>query len=502
MIPPFPFDTVLIANRGLIARRIMRTCRELGLKTIAVYAPGDCHPELLLLADQAIEIPDLDSQSAYLNIQALVSVAQKYTAAIHPGYGFLSENAAFARACLAAGLVWIGPKPEVLELSGNKVTCSELMQQAGLPILTGLGCDHWSESLQSEIESKGFPILLKPSHGGGGIGMHKVTEAKDLRAALEHSLDLARSYFSESTVLIEAWLPQARHIEVQILADQHGNIEALFERECSLQRRHQKVIEEAPAPGLTEAQRQELYALALASARAAKLDQLATVEFLWDGSQFWFLEINPRLQVEHAVTEAITGLDLVELQLLLAAGANLLDLNLPHGISGHAIEARIYAEDPWTGRPAPGRLSVLNLPDGQGLRIECGVYAGMQISSQFDPLLMKMIAFGPNRERAMARLRLALEQLELSGDIAMKTNQASLLAVLNSPEVKAGNYHTQTLEAIQLSPESASENAEIQTLISALDEERRRPLSVQNSGSAPAAPSGHQQHFWRPAHWN
>lgn len=483
------FDTVLIANRGAIARRIARTCRESGLRPVMVCTPDDCHPELLTLADEVVMIPDLPEQSGYLNASALVTAARERGAAIHPGYGFLAENAAFAQACVVAGVPWIGPKPEVLRLSGDKNACAAAMQAGGLPLLPSRPCHDASPATLASLQALGLPLLLKPAHGGGGIGMHLVHEAAGLAAALSSSLDQAQRFFGEASVLAEQWLPRARHIEVQLLADRHGQVAHLFERECSLQRRRQKVIEEGPTPALNQSERESLYALALAAARAIGIDQVATAEFLFDGSQFWFLEINPRLQVEHAVTEAISGVDLVDCQLRLAQGAALAELNLPVSPVGHAIEARVYAEHPWSGLPAPGKVQQLRLPDGHGLRIELGVYAGMQVSSAFDPLILKLIGFGPTRAQARQRLLAALESLELSGDGSFASNQPALVRALDLPEFVAGAYHTNTLEAL---PQGTAqlEDTPVDALLGAIENSRRQPR-----------PRGQQTSYWRPAFW-
>lgn len=492
MIPANPsFETVLIANRGAIARRIARSCRELGYGVIMVYTPEDCHPEWLSLADLCLEIPELADRSGYLNIQALVEAAHVHRAAIHPGYGFLSESAEFARACAQAGVPWIGPSAEVLERSGNKAICATLLKQAGLPLLPSLPCSQADEQSLQALEVLGFPLLLKPVHGGGGIGMRLVENPGSLKEALGSSLEQAGRFFGEAAVLAERWLPAARHIEVQLLADASGQVRSLFERECSWQRRRQKVVEEAPSPALNQAQRERLFELALQAARTIGLDQVGTVEFLWDGQDFWFLEINPRLQVEHAVSEAISGLDLVECQLAIAQGQRLEQLEcckLPQQPQGHAIEARLYAEHPWTGLPAAGHIYQLRLPDGQGLRLELGVYAGMQVSSRFDPLLLKLIAHGPTRERARQRLLAALESLEISGNSGFATNQPALAAILASPEFRAGDYHTASLEALK--PVAPEADTQISELVKLLADFRSRPQAQAQT-----------QTFWRPAFW-
>lgn len=485
----FKFDSVVIANRGAIARRIARSCRELGLRAIQVCTPRDCHPELLSLADEVVTLPDGPEISGYANVAALIAAAAARGAALHPGYGFLSESAAFARACLAAGVPWIGPSPEVLALSGDKAACAAAIQAAGLPLLPSQACLTADTRTLAALTSLGLPLLLKPAHGGGGIGMQLVQTQADLAPALESCLSQARRYFGEATVLAERWLPRARHIEVQLLADAQGHVGHLFERECSLQRRRQKVIEEGPSPALDSAGRQALYALACETARAIGLNQVATAEFLWDGQTFWFLEINPRLQVEHAVTEALSGVDLVACQLRLAQGASLGDLSLPATPSGHAIEARLYAEHPWTGLPAPGQVRHLRLPDGHGLRIESGVYAGMQVSSDFDPLILKLIGQGPTREIARLRLLSALEQLEISGDGRFASNQPALVRALQLPDFVMGNYHTASLEALPpaIIPQTETE---IAALIGQLGQPRHHSVRRQ------------PQDFWRPAFWS
>lgn len=488
-----PFEQVLIANRGAIARRIARSCREFGLKPIMLAPEQDTHPELLLLAERIIPCP----ADIYLDPDALAQLAAKHNAALHPGYGFLSENPMLAEACKREGVVWIGPSAAVLKICGDKARCADRLAPAGLPLLPSLRCQSWSPDLPQRLQSEGldFPLVLKPTRGGGGIGMLEVSSEAQLEAALKQSLELAQRHFGGGEILIEKALKQGRHIEVQIVADGQGEIQTLFERECSLQRRRQKVIEEGPSPALDDTQRQRLFALARQAAQAVGLDQLGTVEFLWDGQQFWFLEINPRLQVEHAVTEALTQVDLVACQLALAAGAKLSDLELPQHIQGHAFEARLYAEAPWTGLPAPGKIQSLTLPDGMGLRLELGCYAGMQVSSRYDPLLLKIIAHAPSREGARQRLALALEQLEILGDRHFHSNQAALLAALHSPEVCTGDYHTRSFEALS-APEAAPSFQSLQACLAPLSDWQRRPHPQGKQAS------GHQPRpGWRPQHW-
>ena len=495
-LPEFPFESVLIANRGAIARRIARTCRELGLKPIMLAPEDDGHPELLLLAEEVIEAP----AGCYLDAQQLARWAAERKAALHPGYGFLSENPVLAEACAEQGVTWIGPSVAALKICGDKGRCAEKMKAAGLPLLPSLRCSAWSDDLPQQLQNQGlnFPLMLKPAQGGGGIGMQWVEQKEDLQSALEQSLALAQRHFGGGEILIERALPAVRHIEVQVLADAQGEVQTLFERECSLQRRRQKVIEEGPSPALNQAQRERLYALARQAAIAVGLDQVGTVEFLWDGDHFWFLEINPRLQVEHAVTEALTGVDLVACQLYLAAGAELEALQLPHSFQGHAFEVRLYAEDPWSGLPAPGYIEALTLPDGMGLRLELGAYAGMQVSTQYDPLLLKLIAQGPDRESARRRLVLALQCLEIRGDAVLCTNQASLLAALQNASVVAGDYHTRSFEAFT-PPQPPDSLQSLQDLLTPLSEWQRRPQAQQTQGQSFG--STRLMHGWRPRHW-
>ncbi|MBF2055425.1 MAG: hypothetical protein IGS03_18405 [Candidatus Sericytochromatia bacterium] len=388
-------------------------------------------------------------------------------------------------------------RPEVLARSGNKAECHALMAQAGLPILPGLRCQKSDPATLDALQALGLPLLLKPAHGGGGLGIQTVTTAAELAQALAGVLQQDQRFIpagSTPEVLAERCLNPVRHLEVQLLADGRQHIIALSERDCSLQRRRQKVLEEAPAPGLNQQQRKTLHALACQAGAAVGLDQVATVEFLFDGQDFWFLELNPRLQVEHAVTEAISGEDLVAWQLRLALGEDLQKFSPAVTVHGHAIEARLYAEDPWLGLPAPGQIDTLQLPDGPGLRLELGVYEGMPITSAYDPLLLKLIAWGSDRTQAHQRLQLALQQLQLTGSQGFQSNQAALLNVLQSPAFAGAQLNTHSYEQL-LTPHEMPEP------LYSLGQTVQKLLAESTPGSArKRAVQPQAYNFWRPAH--
>ncbi|MCD0449981.1 ATP-grasp domain-containing protein [Actinocorallia sp. API 0066] len=436
------FSTVLIANRGEIAVRVLRTLRRLGVRGVAVYAPDDAGAPHVALADAAVEIP------SYLDGAAVVAAALATGAeAVHPGYGFLSENAGFARECAAAGLVFVGPPPGAIEAMGDKIAAKEAVAAAGVPVVpgrSGRGLD--DGQLEAAALEVGFPALLKPSAGGGGKGMRLVTAADELAGAIASARREARGAFGDDTLLIERFVTAPRHIEVQVFADAHGNVVHLGERECSLQRRHQKIIEEAPSPFLTESGRAELGAHAVEAARAIGYVGAGTVEFIvaGEGEGRYFMEMNTRLQVEHPVTELVTGLDLVELQLRVASGER-----LPFGqddvvLDGHSIEARIYAEDPSRGfLPTGGRVLLLEEPPSA--RVDSGVVRGGEVGSRYDPMLAKVIVHGPDRAAALRALDTALASYTLLG---VPTNTGFLRDLLARPEVRAGALDTGLVERI------------------------------------------------------
>ncbi len=424
--------SLLVANRGEIACRIFRTARRMGIRTIAVYSDADASARHVREADEAVRIGPPAAAASYLDIQAILRAARAADAeAIHPGYGFLSENAHFAQACLDAGRMFVGPPPAAIAAMGSKSLAKASVRAAAVPVLPGYdGQRQDLDHLEERALAAGLPLIVKPAAGGGGKGMRVVHERKELRDALTGARRLAESAFGDGTLLIERYLPEPRHIEVQVFADAHGNCVHLGDRDCSIQRRHQKLIEEAPAPGLPQPVRESLHAAAVLVARNIGYRSAGTVEFLFDGREFYFLEMNTRLQVEHTVTEAITGLDLVEWQLLVAAGEPLPLAQAQIRIHGHAIEARVCAEDPWRGfLPSAGTLEAADWPRGESLRVDAGFAAGDTVPSVYDSLLAKVIAWAPAREQAALRLAAALDRTDLAG---IHTNERWLGRILRS----------------------------------------------------------------------
>ncbi|WP_245899027.1 biotin carboxylase N-terminal domain-containing protein [Nonomuraea indica] len=433
------FDTVLVANRGEIAVRIIRTLRGLGVTSVAVHTASDAGARHVRDADLALEIP------GYLDGEAIVAAARASGAqAVHPGYGFLAENAAFARRCAEAGLAFVGPPPDAIDAMGDKIRAKATVSAAGVPVVPG-----GAEPGDSLEEWTDFPALIKPSAGGGGKGMVLVRAASELPAALESARRTARAAFGDGTLLIERYVADPRHIEIQVLADAHGNTVHLGERECSLQRRHQKIVEEAPSPFVTEETRAAMGAAAVEAARAVGYTGAGTVEFIVDGTTgaYHFMEMNTRLQVEHPVTELVTGLDLVELQLRVAAGEPLPFAQDDVRLRGHAVEARVYAEDPARGfLPTGGPILALHEPaNGSGVRVDSGVAEGGVVGSEFDPMLAKVIAWAPSREEALRRLDRALADTVLLG---VTTNVPFLRGLLVHPAVRAGHLDTGLVERI------------------------------------------------------
>lgn len=432
--------TILIANRGEIAVRIMRTARRMGLRTIAVFSDADAAALHVRTADEAYRIGPAPARDSYLKAEAILAVARDAGAdAVHPGYGFLSENAGFAEACLAAGLTWVGPPPAAIRAMGSKSEAKALIQAAGVPVVPGYhGEDQSPGRLAREAETIGYPVLIKASAGGGGRGMRIVESPSALSDAVVSAQREAKSSFGDDRVLIERYLARPRHIEMQVFADTRGNTIHLLERDCSIQRRHQKVIEEAPAPGLSPAQRAEMGRAAVEAARAVGYVGAGTVEFIAEGDAFFFMEMNTRLQVEHPVTEAITGLDLVEWQIRVARGEP-----LPIGqddvrAHGHAIEARLYAEDPARGfLPQAGRIEHLMLPED--VRVDAGVESGDRIPVEYDPMIAKIVAHGADRTEAILRLSQALAATELVGPV---TNRTFLAAIVGHPAFAAAVLDT------------------------------------------------------------
>ncbi len=441
-------QSLLIANRGEIACRVIRTARRLGIRTVAVYSDADADALHVRMADQAVHIGPSPARESYLVGERILAAAQEAGAeAIHPGYGFLSENAEFAQAVLDAGLVWVGPKPASITAMGLKDAAKKLMQDAGVPTTPGyLGEKQDPALLAKEAGKIGYPVLIKAVAGGGGKGMRLVERAEDFADALTSCQREAAASFGNAHVLIEKYILSPRHIEVQVFGDAHGNVVHLFERDCSLQRRHQKVIEEAPAPGMDAATREAVCAAAVRAARAVDYEGAGTIEFIADSSEglradrIWFMEMNTRLQVEHPVTEEITGVDLVEWQLRVASGEPLPLRQDELSISGWAMEARLYAEDPGKGfLPSIGRLDVLRLGSARGGRIDTGVYEGAEVSPFYDPMIAKVIAHGHSRDEAISRLS---EMLERTAVHPVKTNAAFLVKALAHPQFAAGTVDT------------------------------------------------------------
>ncbi len=441
-------DSLLIANRGEIACRIIRTARRMGVRTIAVHSVADRGALHTRLADEAVEIGPAEARQSYLSVDRILAAARNaQAAAIHPGYGFLSENAAFARACAEAGIVFVGPPPGAIDRMGSKSEARLLMAAAGVPVLPGYDGEDQSDGvLEAEAKRLGFPLLVKPTAGGGGKGMRVVRSQAELAEALAGARREAAKAFGNPRLLLERFVEKGRHVEIQVFADTHGEAVHLFERDCSLQRRHQKVIEEAPAPGLDAATRQAMGAAAVAAARAVGYVGAGTVEFLYDGREFYFLEMNTRLQVEHPVTEMITGLDLVEWQLRVADGEPLPLRQAQITQRGHAVEARLYAEDPERGfLPSTGRISRLRFPTTvEHVRVDTGVREGDEVSIHYDPMVAKVIAWGADRLEAIDRLRAALEHTDVDG---LRTNTRFLWEILGAEAVRAGDVSTRLLES-------------------------------------------------------
>jgi acetyl-CoA carboxylase biotin carboxylase subunit len=430
---------ILIANRGEIAVRIIRTCRDMGLATVAVYSDCDRPALHVRLADEAYPIgPDAAAES-YLRIDTLIDVAARSGAdAVHPGYGFLAENPDFADACRGAGLTFIGPTADAMRAMGSKTSARALAAAAGIPVVPG----------GDAPEAAGYPLLVKAVAGGGGKGMRVVRSPEDLAAAREIAQSEARSSFGDARVYFERLLERPRHIEVQLLGDHYGTVVPFVERECSIQRRHQKLIEETPSPAITAALRDRLMAAAETIGKAACYTNAGTIEFLVDAAgAFYFLEMNTRLQVEHPVTEAVTGIDFVQAQIRIAEGARLDDLNVRRpSAHGHAIEVRVYAEDPDAGfLPSPGRITHLRAPSGPGVRDDGGVYEGWLVPTAYDPLVSKVVAWGPDRAGAIARMVRALSEYDIRG---ISTTIRFCRALVASPAFAAGAFDTTTVDRL------------------------------------------------------
>jgi len=461
-------NKLLIANRGEIACRIIRTARGLGIGTVAVHSDADADALHVAMADEAVWIGPAPVAESYLQGEAIIAAAQVTGAdAIHPGYGFLAENPDFVEAVTAAGLIFIGPPAEAIRAMGLKDRAKALMAAAGVPVVPGYhGPEQNPDFLAGEADAIGYPVLIKARAGGGGKGMRRVDRAEDFAEALASAQREAQSAFGDPACLIEKYILAPRHVEMQVFADAHGNVVHLFERDCSLQRRHQKVIEEAPAPGMSAAMRAAMGRAAVAAAQAVGYVGAGTVEFIADGTRFpapdafWFMEMNTRLQVEHPVTEAITGLDLVALQIAVAEGRPLPFAQDDLAMDGHAVEARLYAEDAAAGfLPATGRLTHLDFPAGEGLRVDTGVRAGDVITPFYDPMIAKIIAHAPDRATALRRLHGALSETVIAGSV---TNRGFLCRLVQDDDFAAGRVDTGLIERRQdaLTAEPAPEAAD------------------------------------------
>jgi len=435
------FSKVLVANRGEIACRVIRTLREMGVRSVAVYSDVDRGALHVRMADEAVLIGEAPAAASYLRADRVIDAAKKTGAeAVHPGYGFLSENAAFARACADAGIVFVGPPAAAIEAMGSKTAARDLMAKAGVPIVPGATCASIDEALQ-QAHKLGYPVMIKASAGGGGKGMRLVHKPEDLPASWDRARSESKKAFGDDTVYLEKAIVQPRHVEIQVLGDQHGNVVHLFERDCSIQRRHQKVVEETPCPVLPPETAAKMGEIAVRGAKAVGYYSAGTFEFLLaPDKSFYFLEMNTRLQVEHPITEWITGVDLVRQMLLVAAGEKLTFSQQDIVRRGASIECRVYAEDPSNNfLPSPGKIAALRVPSGPGVRDDSGAYPGCTVSSYYDPLISKLSVWAPTRAEAVARMRRALSEYVVTG---IRTNLAFHDKLMTHPDFVQGNYDT------------------------------------------------------------
>ena len=440
---------ILIANRGEIALRIIRACKELGIKTVAVYSEADVHSLHVRFADEAVCIGPGPSKESYLNIPRIISAAEVTNAdAIHPGYGFLAENAEFAEVCESCNIKFIGPSPEMIANMGDKSFAKETMKKAKVPVIPGsegiLGSVGEAMELAKEI---GFPVILKATAGGGGRGMRLVRDQSELEAAFNQAQQEAEAAFGNPGLYLEKFFEHPRHIEVQIIGDTHGNIYALGERECSIQRKHQKLIEESPSPVISEELRQKMSEAAVRGAKCVNYVSAGTIEFLYQDGEFYFMEMNTRIQVEHPVTEAVLGLDLIKEQIRVAQGERLDNINPNYKLRGHAIECRINAEDPEHDfRPSPGMITAFHVPGGPGVRVDTHVYAQYVIPPFYDSLIAKLIVSGRDRAEAIGRMERALEEFIIEG---IKTTIPFHQKVMQHPDFRSGDFDTKFVERMK-----------------------------------------------------
>jgi acetyl-CoA carboxylase, biotin carboxylase subunit len=484
------FKRILIANRGEIAVRIARACRELDIETVAVYSEADRESLHVKYADHAYLIGPAPSTQSYLAIDRIIDVCKKSRAeAVHPGYGFLAESAAFSQRCKDAGIVFIGPSAQVIDQMGDKVKARQIMKAAGVPVVPGSdGILTSEEEVVKTIESIGYPCMLKAVAGGGGKGLRLVRSRREVPSAYRAVGSEAASSFGDSRLYVEKFIESPRHVEIQILADNYGHVIHLYDRECSIQRRHQKVIEESPSPGLEDRTRRRIGRIAIQGARAVGYVGAGTLEFLLDQEQnFYFLEMNTRLQVEHAVTERVVGIDLVKAQIEVAAGGYLPWRQRHITQTGHAIECRIYAEDPEQDfMPRPGKIEGLRLPEGLGLRNDCGVYEGAEVSIYYDPMIAKLICWGENRVEAILRMRRALREYQVRG---IKTNISFHQWILRHPRFMSGDFNTGFIDQEYRASNSEEvlphkEIALASAAIAALHGEQERTLRLLAQGAA------------------
>jgi len=490
---------ILVANRGEIARRIMRTCRKMGIATVAVYSDADANMPFVAEADEAIRLGPAPSTESYLRVDRILEAATVTDSdAIHPGYGFLAENAGFAEACAKAGVVFIGPTPDAIRSMGSKREAKALVGQAGVPVIPGYdGSNQDPEVLRKEAIKVGFPLLLKASAGGGGKGMKLVREQKELPDAIASAAREGQSSFADGTLLVEKYIDDPRHVEIQILGDSQGNLIHLNERECSIQRRHQKIIEETPSPALDTALRNQMGEAAVLCGKAIGYQNAGTVEFiLAPDRSFYFLEVNTRLQVEHPVTECVTGLDLVEEQILIAQGEALRMSQDAVRFEGAAVEVRLYAEDPAAGfLPQSGTVIDWDLPPAEGLRVDSGVEAGSEVGIHYDPMLAKIITSGESRALALQRMRHALRSLSVQG---VATNREFLLRVLDHPAFIAGDIDTHFIDRHlreELGDGASEADAQRAAIAAALADQQRRD---RERVLVPQVPSGWRNNYHTP----
>ena len=496
------FKKVLIANRGEIAVRVIRACREMGIASVAVYSDVDRAALHVSKADEAYHVGPAAASQSYLDTAKILDVARRSGAeAIHPGYGFLSENPRFARACVDAGIKFIGPPASAMELMGSKTRARQAMQAAGVPFVPGSSRGLTLAEAEELAGKIGFPVMVKAAAGGGGKGMRLVRSAADLRSSFETAQSEAQRSFNDSEVYLEKYIENPRHIEIQVLADEHGNVVFLGERECSVQRRHQKVIEEAPSAIVSEDMRRRMGEVAVQAARSAGYTNAGTVEFLVDQDRnFYFLEMNTRLQVEHPVTELTTGLDLVHLQLRIAAGEKLPFSQQDVALRGHAIECRIYAEDPANNFfPSPGKIARLLQPSGPGIREDSGVYEGWTVPLDYDPLLSKLIVHAPDRESAIARMRRALDEYFIGG---IKSNLPLFRQILDHPDFISARIDTGFLDRLLVTPPTTANGErnglqEVAAIAAALFAATETPQKEQRNGSAGSNGNGAKASGWK-----